>query len=107
MFSVIVRGNLRVSFADWQQNTEAHVSLRVPLGLLINHSLGNRPIRFVKPSVAATWPHVALFKIKQSNLPNYHLRLPLSKFRYQTQPLCILQEAYCNRRRWACSVVCR
>ncbi len=93
MFSVIVRGNLRVSFADWQQNTEARVSLRVRLGLLINHSLGNRPIRFVKPSVAAPLPHVALFKVEQSTLPDYHLRLPFSKYRYQTQPLYIPQEA--------------
>ena len=58
MFSVIVRGNLRVSFADWQQNTEARVSLRVRLGLLINHSWGKHPIRFVNPPVAATLPRV-------------------------------------------------
>ena len=85
---------------------ETHVSLRVRLGLLVNHSWGNRPVGFVHPPVAATLPHVALFKIEQSTLPNYRLRLPLSKFRYQTQPLCILPEACCNRKRLACFAVC-
>ena len=75
MFSVIVRGNLRVSFADWQQNTEARVSLRVRLGLLINHSWGKHPIRFVNPPVAATLPRVrfndVLFRESQVHAISY------------------------------------
>ena len=75
MFSVIVRGNLRVSFANRQQNTEAHESLRVRLGLLINHSWGNRPVGFVNPPVAATLPRVrfndVLFRESQVHAINY------------------------------------